>query len=107
MANHPSQGEIGRPRRRTEDNRLVRGAGRYPDDFAPHGALHAAFVRSPYAHARILKLDTAAAARAPGVVAVLTAADFPTPGAPAVASGQPAPGAPRESMQTAPGGPEF
>jgi carbon-monoxide dehydrogenase large subunit len=107
MSEHHADGEIGRARRRVEDNRLVRGAGRYPDDLAPADALHAAFVRSPYAHARIVRIDTGAAAAAPGVVAVLTAADVPSPAAPAVARAQPAAGAPRESMQTAPGGPEF
>ncbi|HEV8633718.1 MAG TPA: xanthine dehydrogenase family protein molybdopterin-binding subunit [Chloroflexota bacterium] len=99
-------GEIGRPRRRVEDHRLIRGAGRYPDDLAPRDALHAVFVRSPFAHARIRALDTAAAARAAGVVAVLTAADLPAPGPVRVAPpGRPT--GPRESMQTAPGGPDF
>ncbi|HEY3080001.1 MAG TPA: xanthine dehydrogenase family protein molybdopterin-binding subunit [Chloroflexota bacterium] len=102
----PGTGEIGRARRRVEDNRLIRGAGRYPDDLAPREALHVVFVRSPFAHARIRSLETDAAARAPGVVAILTAADLPGPGPVRVAPAGRATG-PRESMQTAPGGPEF
>jgi carbon-monoxide dehydrogenase large subunit len=101
-----TDGEVGRARRRVEDRRLVRGAGRYPDDLAPRDALHAVFVRSPYAQARIGSLETAAAAGAPGVVAVLTAADVPPPGPVRVAPAGRSTG-PRESMQTAPGGPEF
>ncbi len=61
---------------RREDPRLVRGQGRYTDDFVrPHTA-HMAVVRSPYAHARIRSIDVSAARQAPGVVAVLTATDF-------------------------------
>ncbi|HKF78815.1 MAG TPA: molybdopterin cofactor-binding domain-containing protein [Candidatus Dormibacteraeota bacterium] len=61
---------------RREDPRLVRGHGRYADDFLrPHTA-YMAVVRSPHAHARVRSIDVAEAARAPGVVAVLLAADF-------------------------------
>src|SRR5207302_1883312 len=61
---------------RREDPRLVRGQGRYADDFVrPHTA-YMAVVRSPHAHARILSIDPAEAMKAPGVEAVLTAADF-------------------------------
>src|SRR5438477_11007168 len=69
-ATNGAGGEIGKARRRVEDNRLIRGAGRYPDDLAPRDALHAVFVRSPYPHARIATLDAEAAASAPGVAAV-------------------------------------
>jgi carbon-monoxide dehydrogenase large subunit len=62
--------------RRVEDPKLISGQGRYLDDLPLFGALHAAFVRSPHAHARIVKIDTAAAAAMPGVAAVFTAADF-------------------------------
>jgi aerobic carbon-monoxide dehydrogenase large subunit len=61
---------------RSEDERLLRGLGRYTDDLGD-GALEACFVRSPYAHARILSIDAEAARRAPGVRAVYTAADLP------------------------------
>lgn len=57
---------------RNEDDRLIRGAGRYVDDIPLPGALHAAFVRSPYARAHIGAIDTAAAKAVEGVVAVYT-----------------------------------
>ena len=61
---------------RIEDDALLRGAGRFGDDVKPAGALAAYFVRSPHAFATIEHIDVAAAKRAPGVVAVLTAADL-------------------------------
>jgi aerobic carbon-monoxide dehydrogenase large subunit len=61
---------------RVEDERLLRGRGRYTDDL-DEGALHSCFVRSPLAHARITAIDVEAARRAPGVHAVYTAADLP------------------------------
>ena len=62
--------------RRLEDERLLRGRGRYTDDL-DEGALHGCFARSPHAHARIAAIDVEAARRAPGVAAVYTAADLP------------------------------
>ena len=61
---------------RVEDDALLRGQGRFGDDVKPDGALAAYFVRSPHAFASIENIDVAAAKRAPGVVAVLTAADL-------------------------------
>lgn len=61
---------------RIEDPRLLRGEGIYVDDVDDRGALHAAFLRSNVAHARIKRIDTAAAKAHPGVVAVYTAADL-------------------------------
>ncbi len=61
---------------RSEDERLLRGRGRYTDDLG-EGALEGCFVRSPYAHARVVFVDVEAARRAPGVRAVYTAADLP------------------------------
>jgi len=61
---------------RIEDDALLRGAGRFGDDVKPEGALAAYFVRSPHAFASIGHIDIAAAKSAPGVVAVLTAADL-------------------------------
>jgi aerobic carbon-monoxide dehydrogenase large subunit len=61
---------------RVEDDALLRGAGRFGDDVKPVGALAAYFVRSPHAFAKIGHIDVAAAKCAPGVVAVLTAADL-------------------------------
>ena len=62
---------------RLEDARLLRGRGRYIDDLpvAPN-TLHAAVLRSPHGHARILKIDTSAAAAVPGVFAVYTGKDI-------------------------------
>jgi carbon-monoxide dehydrogenase large subunit len=67
---------IGQPVRRREDLRLVRGGGRYTADENLPGQVYAAMVRSPHAHARIRAIDTAAAKAVPGVLAVLTGADF-------------------------------
>jgi aerobic carbon-monoxide dehydrogenase large subunit len=62
--------------RRKEDPRYLRGEGRYVDDIKLPGMLHAAFVRSPYAHARITGIRTEAARRLPGVAHVFTFADL-------------------------------
>ncbi len=64
------------PVRRFEDQRFLTGKGRYVDDIAPEGALHAFVFRSPVAHAKITALDVADAAEAEGVKLVLTAADL-------------------------------
>jgi carbon-monoxide dehydrogenase large subunit len=66
----------GRPVKRVEDPRLLRGRGRYLDDLAGPGLLHVAFVRSPHAHARLLGIDASRARAAPGVVAVVTGEDL-------------------------------
>ena len=70
-----SAGEIGAPRRRVEDRRLLTGGGRFTDDDAPAGAARAFVVRSPHAHARIRGIDTSRASALPGVLAILTGAD--------------------------------
>src|SRR5258706_4279131 len=62
--------------KRREDPRFLRGEGRFVDDVTLPGLLHAAFLRSPHAHARIARIHTTAAAAAPGVVRVLTFADL-------------------------------
>jgi aerobic carbon-monoxide dehydrogenase large subunit len=67
---------IGQPVRRKEDFRLLTGRGRYGDDVALPGMAHAVFVRSPHGHARIVSIDKRAALAAPGVLAVLTGADY-------------------------------
>ena len=67
---------VGRPLLRFEDEALLRGEGRFIDDLQPlAGTGHAAVLRSPYAHARIVGLDASAALAAPGVVGVLTGED--------------------------------
>ncbi|MEE2995804.1 MAG: xanthine dehydrogenase family protein molybdopterin-binding subunit [Pseudomonadota bacterium] len=62
--------------KRVEDPALLRGNGRYLDDIHLPGMLHAAFVRSPFAHARITGIDTSAALAADGVVAAYTLEDL-------------------------------
>ncbi|MFP5336556.1 MAG: xanthine dehydrogenase family protein molybdopterin-binding subunit [Actinomycetes bacterium] len=68
--------ELGKARRRKEDARLITGRTRWTDNITLPGMLHMAFVRSPHAHARIVGIDTEAARRAPGVVAVYTGRDI-------------------------------
>jgi carbon-monoxide dehydrogenase large subunit len=72
---------------RHEDLRLITGQGRFTADWQLEGQLHAAIVRSDRAHARILGIDTEAARRAPGVVAVYTASDVAAAGLKPVPSG--------------------
>ncbi|GGI28154.1 xanthine dehydrogenase family protein molybdopterin-binding subunit [Bradyrhizobium guangdongense] len=57
---------------RKEDKRFITGKGRYVDDIKLVGMSHAHFVRSPHAHAKVKKIDSSAALKMPGVVAVLT-----------------------------------
>jgi len=66
---------IGKPVLRQEDSRLLTGSGCYSDDVNLPGQAYTCFVRSPHAHARIVRVDTAAALAAPGVIAVLTGRD--------------------------------
>lgn len=66
---------IGDAPKRREDERFICGRAVYLDDCSFPGMAHAVVLRSPYAHARIIGIDAREAARAPGVVAVLTAAD--------------------------------
>ena len=71
---------IGASVRRVEDRKFITGQGRYTDDINITGQLHAWFVRSDVAHAEIKKIDTAAAAKSEGVVAVLTGKDVAADG---------------------------
>ena len=68
--------ESGQPVRRKEDFRLLAGRGRYGDDLALPRMVHAAFVRSPHAHARIRSMDKTAALAVPGALTVLAGADY-------------------------------
>ncbi len=70
----PTDG-IGAPIRRIEDERLLTGKGRYADDMPVIGTTFAFIVRSPHAHARIIRIETSNALAAPGVLAVLTSED--------------------------------
>ena len=67
--------EVGAPRRRKEDQRLVTGRTRWTDNITLPGMLHLVMVRSPFAHATITAIDTAGAKASSGVIAVLTGAD--------------------------------
>jgi 2-furoyl-CoA dehydrogenase large subunit len=68
---------VGRSIERVEDGALLTGRGRFIDDLGVDaGTFHAAILRSPHAHANMVSIDTAAARKAPGVVAVLTGADI-------------------------------
>ena len=67
---------IGQAVSRFEDPRLVRGGGRYVDDIALPGMAFGHVLRSPHAHAKIRSIDVTAAKAAPGVLAVLTGADW-------------------------------
>src|SRR5580693_270514 len=67
---------IGCSRKRREDPRFIQGKGNYVDDIKLPGMLFAVMVRSPYAHARIVSIDTSKAKAYPGVHAVLTAEDL-------------------------------
>src|SRR5205823_268483 len=67
---------IGARIHRREDPRLITGTGRFVEDFVRAGTLSVVFVRSPHPHARVTRINAASAQAIPGVVAVLTAADF-------------------------------
>jgi carbon-monoxide dehydrogenase large subunit len=71
----PPRPWVGRALPRAEDERFVKGEAKYAGDLKLPDMLHAAFVRSMYAHGRIVSVDTDAARVMPGVYAVLTAAD--------------------------------
>ena len=65
-------GRIGARVKRGDDPRLLTGRGRYVDDVTLPRMVHAAFVRSAHAHARLVRIDLERARRAPGVAGVLT-----------------------------------
>lgn len=68
--------EVGSPRKRSEDARLITGRTRWTDNMTPAGTLHVAFLRSPHAHARVTAVDTSQAKKSPGVVAVFSGRDL-------------------------------
>jgi carbon-monoxide dehydrogenase large subunit len=67
---------LGASIKRREDPRFITGKGNYTDDLKLAGMTHAVFVRSPHANAKIRKIDTAKASKAPGVVAIFTGKDM-------------------------------
>jgi len=75
-------GVLGSSIRRREDPALITGSGKYTDDFTLPNMAVAGIVRSPYAHAKVVGIDTRAAAALPGVVAVYTAKDVEASGIP-------------------------
>jgi aerobic carbon-monoxide dehydrogenase large subunit len=83
---------LGAAVRRREDPRFLRGDGRFADDVTLPGILHAAFLRSPHAHARLTRLDVTEARRMPGVAAVLTFTDLEASLKPLPLFGAPPPG---------------
>src|SRR2546429_6085337 len=76
MATVAGERLFGKSIKRREDPRFITGRGQYVDDVKLPGMTHAAFVRSPHAHARIRKIDTSAALKHPGVVAVFSGQDM-------------------------------
>src|SRR5271166_1192160 len=68
--------ELGQPRLRKEDERLITGQTNWTDNIRLPGMLHVAFLRSPFAHARITSVDVSAARAEPGVIAAYSGADF-------------------------------
>lgn len=73
--------------KRREDARFITGRGRYTDDVTPHGTVYAAFVRSPYAHARVRGVDASEARQSTGVLAVYTGRDLAEAGVNAIPPG--------------------
>ncbi len=71
-----SKNWVGKPLPRKEENRLLRGRGKFADDIKLREMLYLHFVRSPYAHAKIVSVDTSAAEALPGVVCTLTGAEI-------------------------------
>ena len=68
--------ELGRARLRKEDAKLITGQTNWTDNIKLPGMLHMAFVRSPYAHAKITRVDVSGALGQPGVIAAFSGADF-------------------------------
>src|SRR5438046_10361848 len=102
----PEVGGMGHSIKRKEDPRFIRGKGTYVDDVVLPGMLWLDIVRSPHAHARIVRIDTAAALATPGVLAVLTGADLVADGLKAMAH-RPVPTNPHEVPLTSPDGTPF
>ena len=76
MVQQVAQRYTGSRIKRSEDRRILTGGGTYVDDINLPNMVHAAFMRSPFAHARIVSIDTGAALEAPGVLAVYTGAEM-------------------------------
>jgi len=75
----PEKWQIGGQHRKLGAMERMRGIARYTDDLSLPRMLHAKILRSPHAHARILAIDPTKAMQMPGVIAVITGSDMPTP----------------------------
>ena len=82
-----SNGKFGQSVKRVEDARLITGRGRFVDDLVFPGQTHAAFVRSPYAHATIAGIDLESAQDMPGVIRIFTGRELADAGLPPLPSG--------------------
>ncbi len=71
-----SKNWVGKPLPRKEENRLLRGRGKFADDIKLREMVYLRFMRSPYAHAKIVAIDTSAAQALPGVICTLTGAEI-------------------------------
>lgn len=80
---------IGKNMKRVEDPRLLTGCGKYIDDVVLPNMAHAALLRSPHAHARIKSIDISKAQALPGVIAVVTGAEFAKTTGPTVSFSSP------------------
>jgi aerobic carbon-monoxide dehydrogenase large subunit len=98
---------IGQPVRRKEDVRLLTGRGQYLPDIALPRMAFAAMVRSPHGHARITAIDSATARAAPGVIAILTGADFVGDGRNPIPHNATVEGAPDVALRLWPGSKVF
>jgi len=94
---------IGKPIPRTEDGRLLTGRGRFSDDFSLPGQAYAVMVRSPYPHARVLRIKTDNACVMPGVLKVFTGVDCKDDGLGAIPH-SPLPKTKYDMKLSAPGG---
>jgi len=97
---------IGKPVPRKEDDRLVRGEGRFSDDFNISDQVYAVMVRSVYPHAKILEIETAVAEEMPGVLLVLTGSDCKQAGLGSIPH-SPVPSTRSDLKLTGPGGNEI
>ena len=99
-------GAIGQSLRRKEDLRLITGVGRFSDDFRLEGQAYAVIIRSPYAHARIVRVDISKAKTLPGVIGVFSGADCVADGLVPIPH-KPLPSTKYDLKLTAPGGGEI
>ncbi len=104
MSDHVATGEgIGQPVLRKEDRRFIVGKGHYAADHDAPNMAYAAMVRTPHAHARIKSIDTSAAKKLPGVIAIFVGADFAVDGHKPIPHGANWEGPPDVTVRITPG----